>query len=134
MDKNNFSESVNELLQGLDSFVSSKTTIGDPIRVGEKIIIPLMDVKLGVGAGSYTGKANGSAGGMGASLVPSSVIIVEKNNVRLVRIQNDDVTVKILDMLPELIGRVKNKFEKPDKAVDEAIDDIRNSAKNMDEE
>ena len=128
MDKNSsIKESVSERLSGLDAFISSKTTVGDPIRVGEKIIIPLMDVKLGVGAGAYSGKANGSAGGMGATMEPSSVIIVDKDSVRLMRIQNDDAMVKIIDMVPEVMGRIKDRLTKNDKDVEEAM---KNRAEN----
>ena len=56
MADNQFNESIRELLKGLDGFVTSKTVIGDPITVHETVIIPFMEVQMGVGAGAFTKK------------------------------------------------------------------------------
>ena len=53
--ENNFKETVNSLFKGMDSFVSAKTVVGDAIHVGETIILPLVDVSFGVGAGAFSG-------------------------------------------------------------------------------
>ena len=44
--KNTFQTTVESLMKGMDSFVSSKTVVGEPIQVGETIILPLVDVSL----------------------------------------------------------------------------------------
>ena len=129
MDNNSVKNAMDELLSGLDAFVSSKTTVGEPIQINDKIIIPLMDIKIGVGAGNLKGKSDGTAGGVGCSMKPSSLIIIEKNNTRLVRIQNDDTLVKCLDMLPEVVGRVKEKFAKKDPDVEAKIQEYQDEAK-----
>ena len=41
----NFGSSVDELLKGLEGFVSSKTVVGEPIQVNDATIIPLVDMK-----------------------------------------------------------------------------------------
>ena len=50
--ENNFKETVNSLFKGMDSFISAKTVVGEAIHVGDTIILPLMDVSFGVGAGN----------------------------------------------------------------------------------
>ena len=50
--ENNFKETVSSLFKGMDSFVSAKTVVGDAIHVGDTIILPLVDVSFGVGAGA----------------------------------------------------------------------------------
>ena len=47
--KNTFQTTVESLMKGMDSFVSSKTVVGEPIQVGETIILPLMDVSFVMG-------------------------------------------------------------------------------------
>ena len=49
----NFGSSVDELLKGLEGFVSSKTVVGEPIQVNDATIIPLVDMKFGMGAGAF---------------------------------------------------------------------------------
>ena len=63
---NTFESTVSSLFQGMDHFISSKTVVGDAITVGDTIILPLVDVSFGVGAGAAAseGKNNG-AGGLG---------------------------------------------------------------------
>ena len=60
--ENNFKETVSSLFKGMDGFVSAKTVVGDAIHVGDTIILPLVDVSFGVGAGAFAGdkKNNGS--------------------------------------------------------------------------
>ena len=49
---NQFSAVVGALMENASILMTSKTVIGDPITVGDTIIIPLSDVSVGCGAGS----------------------------------------------------------------------------------
>ena len=42
-ERNNFQASVRELLNGLDGFVSTRSVVGEPIRMGKATLIPLME-------------------------------------------------------------------------------------------
>lgn len=44
--KNTFQTTVESLMKGMDGFVSSKTVVGEPLQMGETIILPLVDVPL----------------------------------------------------------------------------------------
>ena len=50
---NNFNSTVKALFEGMDSVVSSKTVVGDAIHINGTIILPLVDVSFGIGAGSF---------------------------------------------------------------------------------
>lgn len=43
-ENNNFQSTVNSLFKGMDSFITTKTVVGDAITVGDTIILPLVDV------------------------------------------------------------------------------------------
>lgn len=113
-ENNNFSSNVESLFKGMDTFLTTKTVVGDAIQVQDgTIILPLVDVSFGVGAGAFSEdgmKKNNAAGGMGGKMTPSSVLIVKDNSVRLVNVKNQDTVTKILDMVPDLI----DKFVKTD--------------------
>lgn len=50
----------------MNGIVSSKTVVGDAIHIGDTIILPLIDVSFGVGAGAFNGdKKEKGAGGLG---------------------------------------------------------------------
>ena len=123
-DRNNFQASVRELLTGLDGFVSTRSVVGEPIRMGEATLIPLMDIQIGVGAGSYGGKSAGSAGGLGATIKPSSMLLLQDGKVKLIRITNEETVMKVIDAIPEVLDRVKGAFMKTDKKVDEKAEEV----------
>ena len=118
-ENNNFRSTVESLFKGMDSFISSKTVVGDAIHIGETIILPLVDVSFGVGAGSGSnGQKNSTsgAGGMGGKMTPSAVLVIKDNAVKLVNIKNQDAVTKVLDMIPDLV----DKFTKPKKKEEQA--------------
>ncbi|MBS6196729.1 MAG: GerW family sporulation protein [Clostridiales bacterium] len=114
MAENNFQNTVEALFKGMDSFITTKTVVGDAITVGDTIILPLVDVSFGVGAGAFAENAkNNGGGGMGAKISPSAVLVINKNGTKLVNVKNQDAITKILDMIPDLADKFtgKNKEE-----------------------
>ena len=104
--ENNFKETVSSLFKGMDGFVSAKTVVGDAIHVGDTIILPLVDVSFGVGAGASSAeKKDNGAGGLGGRISPSAVLVIKDDNIRLVNVKNQDAVTKVIDMAPDLINR-----------------------------
>lgn len=48
MADNSFSSTVASLFKGMDSFITTKTVVGDAVHIGDTIILPLVDVSLDV--------------------------------------------------------------------------------------
>ena len=109
MSENNFNNTVESLFKGMDSFITTKTVVGDAITIGDTIILPLVDVSFGVAAGAFSEeKKNNGAGGMGGKIQPSAVLVIQNGQTKLVNVKNQDSMTKILDMVPDLV----NKFTK----------------------
>lgn len=104
--ENNFKDTVNSLFKGLDTFISAKTVVGEAVHVGDTIILPLVDVTFGVGAGAFEGdkKSNGG-GGMTGKMTPSAVLVIQNGTTKLVNIKNQDGLTKVLDMVPDFLDR-----------------------------
>lgn len=111
-DNNQFQTTVESLFKGMESFITTKTVIGDAITMEDgTIILPLVDVSFGVAAGAFANddsKKNNGGGGMGGKLQPSSVLIIKDGTSKLVNVKNQDGVTKILDMVQDVI----NKFSK----------------------
>ena len=125
--KNDFNETVASLFKGMDSFLSAKTVVGEAVHVNDTIILPLVDVSFGVGAGAFAGdKKNNAGGGMGGKMSPSAVLVIQNRATKLVNIKNQDTVTKILDMVPDVVDRITGKFGdvKMDDDIDEAISDV----------
>jgi len=126
---NNFETTVSSLFQGMDHFISSKTVVGDAITVGDTIILTLVDVSFGVGAGaSSSDSKNNGAGGLGGRISPSAVLVIKDGNIRLVNVKNQDAVTKILDMVPDVINKFTSGRTKDtsDPEVDRAVDELLN--------
>ena len=90
-------------LADFDKLVSQlkvTTVVGEPIRVGETIVIPFVRVSFGMGAG---GAMMGFGGGMGGKTVPLGVLIVEGDDVRAELFPDPAETPSLLQELLQLI-------------------------------
>lgn len=107
-----FSSTVSALFQGMESFLTTKTVVGDAVRFDDgTIILPLVDVSFGMGAGSFVnGAKDSSGGGMSGKMSPSAVLVIQNGHARLVNVKNQDALTKIFDMVPDLV----DKFTKDD--------------------
>lgn len=115
MADNSFNATVESLFKGMDSFITTKTVVGDAIHMGDTIILPLVDVSFGVAAGAFSQeKKNNGAGGMGGKITPSAVLVIQNGTTKLVNIKNQDGITKILDMVPDFV----NKFTAKDKTAE----------------
>lgn len=111
---NQFQGVVDSLLRGMDTVLSAKTVVGEPTQIGDTIILPLVDVSFGVGAGAGNNNQKGTAsgaGGLGGKMTPSAVLVIKNGSTRLVNIKNQDSMTKILDMIPDLVDRFTTKKE-----------------------
>ena len=122
--ENNFKDTVNSLFKGMDGFVSAKTVVGDAIHVGDTIILPLVDVSFGVGAGAFAGdKKQNAGGGMGAKISPSAILVISNGVTKLVNVKNQDTVTKILDMVPDFVNKFASGGTKNESPVADAIQD-----------
>ena len=106
MADNSFNNTVESLFKGMDSFITTKTVVGEAINIGDTIILPLVDVSFGVAAGAFSGeKKNNGAGGMGGKIQPSAVLVIQNGTTKLVNVKNQDGLTKVLDMVPDFVNR-----------------------------
>ncbi|MCL2873508.1 MAG: sporulation protein [Defluviitaleaceae bacterium] len=121
------SSNLEVLFSKMENFISSKTVVGEPIEFGNTIILPLVDVVFGVGAGGNEGKQepkdkSGSLGGVGAKIMPSAVLVINDGNVQLVNIKNQDSMNKLVDMVPGILGKLSGIFNKNEEEDPEDFD------------
>mgnify|MGYP000708275620 FL=1 len=109
---NNINSVMESLLKGANALMSTKTVVGEATKIDDTIIIPLVDVTFGVGAGaSRSDKKDGGAGGLSGNMTPSAVLLIKNGQTKLVNIKNQDSVTKILDMVPDLVDRFTAKPE-----------------------
>ncbi|MBQ4283801.1 MAG: GerW family sporulation protein [Lachnospira sp.] len=128
---NKFDSTVSTLFKGMDAFVSAKTVVGDAVTVNDTIILPLVDVSFGVGAGAFAGEKKNNAGGaMTGKLSPSAILVIQNGTTKLINIKNQDSVNKVIDMIPDVIDKIADKFGNKEKSaqeveLEEAIDEMK---------
>jgi len=106
------SNNLEALFGKMEDFVSTKTVVGEPVNIGGVIIVPLVDVSFGMAAGASAGvedekkKKDSSAGGLGAKITPSAVLVIMNETVQLVNVKNQDSVNKLIDMVPGVLSKL----------------------------
>lgn len=117
------------LFSQMEKFVSTRTVVGEPIHVADAIILPLVDVSFGVGAGASGGKTesgadkDSGAGGLGARITPSAMLVIKDGSTQLINVKNQDSINKLIDMVPGLLSKF-NIGNKKEKVKEECEEDI----------
>ena len=132
MSENSFNNTVEALFKGMDSFITTKTVVGDAIHIGDTILLPLVDVSFGVAAGAFSQeKKNNGAGGMGGKIQPSAVLVIQNGTTKLVNVKNQDGITKILDMVPDFVNKFTSGKNSED--TDELADILGEEAEKSEE-
>ncbi|MGL4345477.1 MAG: GerW family sporulation protein [Cellulosilyticaceae bacterium] len=116
------------LLEQLEHFITTKTVVGEPIHIGETILVPLVDVSFGVAAGAAAaskvrekksekeknidGDSDAGAGGLGARITPSAMLVITNGTTQLINIKSQDSLTKLIDMAPGLISNIPGLVSK----------------------
>lgn len=120
-----FNTTVKSLFQGMDGFLTTKTVVGDAVKFDDgTIILPLVDVSFGVGAGAFSeDKKDKAGGGMGGKIQPSAILVIKDGQTRLVNVKNQDSMTKILDMVPDVIEKFTGKSANAGEKINVEVED-----------
>ena len=80
MADNSFNNTVESLFKGMDSFITTKTVVGDAIHIGDTIILPLVDVSFGVAAGAFSQEKKNNGAGKDTDDIIDDVVSDDTDN------------------------------------------------------
>lgn len=137
--ENKVKEDLNGLMQQLESFITTKTVVGEPIHIDQTILVPLIDVSFAAASGSTAsnkfvekhrekerrvdGGTGAGAGGLGAKVSPSAMLVIQNGTTQLINVRNQDSITKLIDMIPGLVSKVPDLFSKS-KDTEQKNDDL----------
>ena len=121
MADNSFNANVEALFKGLDGFFTSKTVVGEAVKYGDTMVIPLMEVSFGMGAGSYKEAKNGG-GGVGAKMAPTAVLIIQNGTSKLISVKDQSGVAKVLDLVPDFVNKFMDKGDEFDEPAEDSAD------------
>ena len=128
MTVNTFSTSIQSLFDGMNTVLSTKTVVGEPITVNDTIIIPLVDVHFGMGAGSMASdakKKDSAGGGIGCDMDPCAVLVIRGDVVKVIPVESHQSPfMKLIDMVPDIMDRFTKGDPMEDEKVAEKVSEI----------
>lgn len=123
---------MNITMEKIKEMVDVNTIVGTPITAADgTLIIPVSKVSYGFASGGSDLPAKndkrelfGGGSGAGITIQPIAFLTVYQGNVRLINIGNSDSIEKVLEMVPDVVDKVKGFFKKDKNTVIQVGDDF----------
>lgn len=125
MEKNHpINDLMAETIQKIRETVDANTVVGEPIRAGDVVLIPVSRISFGfaTGASEFGGKAPkapgdnpfGGGGGAGVKVDPVCFLAVSGTSVKVLPVEMPPLTGvdKVVDMIPDAVTKISGILEK----------------------
>ena len=118
---NQLTELIGTIMGELKEISKTETIVGEPVSLGEKMVVPVTKLSLGFAVGGGEGKAPetgssfGGAGGGGAKVEPVGFIVIQENNVSFLPTKPGKFE-GLIDAIPAVINKVKDILPDKNKA------------------
>ena len=109
-DKVKNKKTTEELVEAMEHFITTKSVVGEPIQIGDTILLPLADVSFGMGIGMFSKGDNGT-GGVGGKITPNSVLVLKKGSSKIISVKDADGVSKLIDMVPDVVDKFGDKIK-----------------------
>lgn len=121
MEKGEVENLIKTTLGEIEKVLGSRAVVGEPIKIGENTIIPLLSVGFGFGGIGGTGAgdskrgtegAGGSGAAGGAGVKPIAIIIIDKDGARIESIKGGMASAleKIGESVPEVLSKFADRW------------------------
>lgn len=113
MENSTFSQNMDTVFNDLHNFVKTDSVLGTPVPVGDKTLIPIMSVTLGYGnadmpqkSQSSQSSSNTGIGGLGAKISAEAIVVVDKDNVNMLNVNDSTNMNQLINKIPETISNI----------------------------
>lgn len=115
-------ESLKTVSEDLAAIASGDAVVGSPVKLGDVTVYPVSMISMGLGSGGGEGETTGAEGktekgvgggtGGGAKARPVAVIVVTAGGIKVLPLpQRRGPFERLLDKIPDLVGKVKEAVE-----------------------
>lgn len=107
-------ELMKEVVEQLETLITTKTIVGEPITVAGKTVVPISKVSFGFGSGGGEGRRDeesgfGGAGAGGAKIEPVAFLVISEDEVKLLSATGKGIDIgKIVEAVPEVMDKIKS--------------------------
>jgi uncharacterized spore protein YtfJ len=110
---NNITELISTIIGELKQVARTETIIGEPVKLGDKMVVPVSKVTVGFGAGGGEGQAQekgsgfGGGGGGGARVEPVGFIVIDGDKVSFLPTKTGKFE-GLIESIPGVIEKMKS--------------------------
>ena len=98
-------------LDEIERLLTTRTVVGEPIKVGDNTIVPLVAIGFGFGGGGGTGenpktpgaKGTGSGAGAGGGIKPIALVVVDKDGK--VTVEPVRTSTSVIEKIGDAVAR-----------------------------
>ena len=118
--ENELNELVGTIMGELREISKTESIVGEPVNLGEKMVVPVTKLSLGFAVGGGEGKAVekgssfGGAGGGGAKVEPVGFIVIQEDKVSFLPTKPGKFE-GLIDAIPGVVNKVKDIIPGKDK-------------------
>ncbi len=111
--QNQLSKLVGTIMGELKEISKTESIVGEPVRLGDKMVVPVTRLSLGFAVGGGEGQTPskgsnlGGAGGGGAKVEPVGFIVIQEDNVSFLPTK-EGAFEGLIDAIPWVIKKVKD--------------------------
>ncbi len=102
------SNDFDALFKGMDTYVKTMTVFGDPVRIDDATIVPVMELSFGMASGAFN-QGSSNAGAMSAKMTPVALFVHQNGVSRMMQINNSDAISKAIDLIPDFVNKISGK-------------------------
>ncbi|KAF5091254.1 sporulation protein [Methanospirillum sp. J.3.6.1-F.2.7.3] len=111
---------LKEATKNINDLISARRVMGDPVDLGDKVVIPVTRFGLAFGAGSGKGKeGDGSGAGGGGGIEPMALLVAHKEikgaeGIQVFSLKKENPVAQVItalseSLVPQVIELVKQK-------------------------
>jgi len=120
-------EILSTILEKLRHLASTETVVGQPVTVGNLVILPVIKITVGFAAAGAEGtggkdtpnKSNatgtGGGGGGGANVTPVGFIVYDGGDIKFLSAAGKGGLENLIEAVPEMIEKIRNISGKKEK-------------------
>lgn len=114
MDTNHVKDTLDTLFEKFKNMIKVETVVGEAVTVGDTTIVPFVDVSFGFGTGTHaseTKRHECGAGGGGAKMEPTAVLVMKGERIELFSIKGSAAATgfdRLIGMVPEVVSKLRS--------------------------
>lgn len=118
----NLEDTLNKVLEQLNSAAKTETVVGEPFKLGEFTCVPVIKIGMGFGSGGggeeqEKGGKKGGGAGAGIGIEPIGFLVSRGEEISMISVSRSKGLESIFEKVPDLVEKLMD-MKKKDKKED----------------